>query len=540
MERTFELEKFSGGITKWKKKFIIISKDEIAYANIDKKDKIIEKYHISSIKKIVIIRDIDKPYLLIEIDSQHSMKLSTNEKNYSSLNDIKNILNVKKVEYFINIFRFKYMLEILKCFNIKEFEINISNYISDSSYNDIKKSFDKNKEKLKDLSERIIPKYNKLIDFNNEGKKEEEKEKYFEMTNFIDILPSNHINQDFNTDQIKKLGETYDKLINLLSFFKKRQLMNYYKLSSKDDKMDFLTKEKNNENNKNTNNNNNLEENKLENQEKKLKKISEENLILRDKLMTLLNQNSTIKEDFKKKLNKENFKMYFCYNCNNLLKRTSKSDSTCNFDKKCNKNSIFYCRKCKIHYCTYCINYQRNLKCSKNHSFFPVIDCHDKNYKCLICDSKTNIPFYVCSHCKEEICSKCSNGIKEKEKSCYICNNELTWKKSIYSQCNKCNNYNHCFWNCCSCDFSMCLNCYPILSKKCGAFHDFEIYNLDLERNNFDFYNNDNFEIMFFNNFELKFFGKCSKCRKSINCGIVYCCLRCMLFLCSSCFKDID
>ena len=55
MERTFELEKFSGGITKWKKKFIIISKDEIAYANIDKKDKIIEKYHISSIKKEILI-----------------------------------------------------------------------------------------------------------------------------------------------------------------------------------------------------------------------------------------------------------------------------------------------------------------------------------------------------------------------------------------------------------------------------------------------------------------------------------------------------
>ena len=145
--------------------------------------------------------------------------------------------------------------------------------------------------------------------------------------------------------------------------------------------------------------------------------------------MDLLNLNSTIKENFKLKLNKENFKLFF----NNLLKRTIKSDATCKFDNKCTNNSIFYCRRCKINYFTYCVNYQRNLKCSKNHSFFPVINCKDKNYECLICKSKTNIPFYVCAHCNEEICQNCSNGVKEKERSCYICNYELTWKKSIYS-----------------------------------------------------------------------------------------------------------
>ena len=57
--------------------------------------------------------------------------------------------------------------------------------------------------------------------------------------------------------------------------------------------------------------------------------------------------------------------------------------------------------------------------------------------------------FYVCAHCNEEIYQNCSNGVKEKERSCYICNYELTWKKSIYSQCNKCNNYSHCYWSCC-------------------------------------------------------------------------------------------
>ena len=267
--------------------------------------------------------------------------------------------------------------------------------------------------------------------------------------------------------------------------------------------------------------------------------------------MDLLNKNSSIKENFKIKLNKENFKLFFCYKCNNLLKRTIRSDSTCKFDKKCNQNSIFYCRRCKINYCTYCINYQRNLKCSKNHSFFPVINCKDKNYECLICKSKTNIPFYVCSHCNEEICQMCSKGVKEKERTCYICNNELTWKKSIYSQCNKCNIFSHCYWSCCICDFSMCLNCYPILNKKCGGFHELEKINLDEERqslknqiNNIGNRNNENKDnnnlIMFFNNFELKFFGKCTKCRKTISNGFVFCCLRCMLFLCQDCYKDIE
>ncbi len=50
--------------------------------------------------------------------------------------------------------------------------------------------------------------------------------------------------------------------------------------------------------------------------------------------MDLLNLNSTIKENFKLKLNKENFKLFFCYKCNNLLKRKIKSDATCKFDNK--------------------------------------------------------------------------------------------------------------------------------------------------------------------------------------------------------------
>ena len=66
----------------------------------------------------------------------------------------------------------------MKCFKVKEFKINISNYISDSSYNDIKKSFEKNKEKINDLSHRIIPKYNQFIDFINQEKKEKDKEKF--------------------------------------------------------------------------------------------------------------------------------------------------------------------------------------------------------------------------------------------------------------------------------------------------------------------------------------------------------------------------
>ena len=85
------------------KKYIIISKDEISYTNINDKNNIINKFHISLIKKILIVQNTTKPFLLIEINTNHLMKISTDEKNNSTLNDINNILNVKKIEYFINI-----------------------------------------------------------------------------------------------------------------------------------------------------------------------------------------------------------------------------------------------------------------------------------------------------------------------------------------------------------------------------------------------------------------------------------------------------
>ena len=85
------------------KKYIIISKDEISYTNMKDKNNIINKFHISLIKKILIVQNTTKPFLLIEINTNHLMKISTDEKNNSTLNDINNILNVKKIEYFINI-----------------------------------------------------------------------------------------------------------------------------------------------------------------------------------------------------------------------------------------------------------------------------------------------------------------------------------------------------------------------------------------------------------------------------------------------------
>ena len=85
------------------KKYIIISKDEMSYTNMNDKNNIINKFHISLIKKILIVQNTTKPFLLIEINTNHLMKISTDEKNNSTLNDINNILNVKKIEYFINI-----------------------------------------------------------------------------------------------------------------------------------------------------------------------------------------------------------------------------------------------------------------------------------------------------------------------------------------------------------------------------------------------------------------------------------------------------
>ena len=73
------------------------------------------------------------------------------------------------------------------------------------------------------------------------------------MVNFIDIFPSNYVNKDFNVEQITKLGDAYYKLINFLSFLKRQQIINFYKI--REDNNVPLFQNKNNENNVIINNN---------------------------------------------------------------------------------------------------------------------------------------------------------------------------------------------------------------------------------------------------------------------------------------------
>ena len=79
----------------------------------------------------------------------------------------------------------------------------------------------------------------------------------------------------------------------------------------------------------------------------------------------------------KKKINKLNLKIHLCYNCNNILQKTEKLNSNCNFDSKCAKKSFFYCKKCKIHFFNYCIVSQKYLiYIHKTTLYSPILLSH--------------------------------------------------------------------------------------------------------------------------------------------------------------------
>ena len=90
----------------------------------------------------------------------------------------------------------------------------------------------------------------------------------------------------------------------------------------------------------------------------------------------------------------------------------------------------------------------------------------------------------------------------------------------------------------------MCLDCYALPRGTCGSFHQIKMIELDKERKERVL----NKSIMFKNNFEMSLLGKCSKCNKTFNLKeggeeqgtIIFACLRCKLFLCEECNREIN
>ena len=544
MEKNYIFSKATNlNATKWNEVTLNVYKDEIIiFYDIKKKNK--ECYHITRIKSLILKKIINEDYdyddeeeikkikLKITFDMNQPIILRS-EKSNSKIFELRRILNTKKLEYYINICNNLFSIENAKSFFTKELEINLKNYISNESFNEINKKLNKEKNIINEKIDLIKRKYNNINEILN-SKIEFENNDF--IPNLFEITIKNSEN-NFDINNISKISEYFYKLVNILSFIKKYEIRRNHNIL--DDPFNDKLIRINDENNKNDKlNNNSLNDwinittpGNSESNKEKIKRLKEKNTILKNKLLVLLNKNSLLKENLKKKISKSNIKIHLCYKCNNILQRTEKLDSNCNFDLKCTKLSLFYCIRCKINFCTYCVVYQNYSKCGNNHTLYPSL-LNDQGYQCLICSSY-KFPFYICSHCTEEFCFDCSNIGKGKELNCISCSSCLHWRKYIYNQCFKCKKMKPCFWFCITCDYNFCLDCYSIFNGKCGNFHPLKYFNLEFLRSKNNYRN----DFFICNKYELKFLGKCNKCESILTSGDFYTCGRCSLFLCPKCGK---
>ena len=596
----------SGGLVKQFRSIIFtIGEDEFYYQKNKKKDKI-QRYHISYLNEVYIQQQAkEKPeyVLILEINKKHInkkkdkkdkkikiIKLAIKEdKNFTILSDIKKILNVKRLQYDMNLFLFNWkqknsiLINKEKLYESKDENqvINVKNLINEN----IEKKFDK--EKLNELFQNKLNNFVKLLNQKNLDVNlldEIPIRKIIELINGSFIIENNNEKIDeINSKQFKSI-ENFNKLyLNLIKLFTQIKfcyILKRYKLYDKkylleSQQCNFVknlnhTNENNIEiinqnqinidknsyisNDKNENNNNEefdynmrtyseiIENENIKDIDSKITKKKNRNERIQSRIVTSLNSNSKMKENLKTLILSQNIKLYFCIRCNSLIRKTLIEKSNCNFDDTCTNRSFFYCKKCKLHLCTKCVSYQRGMKCSKNHNYFQKPVNTKEEIKCLICNKSNVFPYYECKYCKEQICSNCSVGITSRQISCFNCNNELNWRKCIYTSCDRCHKLSDCFYFCICCDYSICLNCSSLPKNICGGLHNLK--EIDLMKDYFPANNNNIiqegnniFNKIYCYNYEILFNGKCSLCNATVGKKKIWSCLRCSFFLCEKCYK---
>ena len=523
-ESSYNLKKYTNPVKGWRPRILKISLDEFSYLK-DKEEKPNKIYHITNILKSFIEKKEDKNTLNLIIYPKEELMFEIEPGKELEIYKIKNKLNALKIIFYVNRLRYLYDKNPSNQIISKEKCETIKKYTTSLLYDELLCISQKNDSKIQKSVDKFRNDYNELVGKINQIFVNKHENNVVELVCENDLI-FRHNNEDnekiknlFDFSTIEKLHLYYNKLITIFIDIKKKEILTKYYLKPVIE-IQLTDKQF----------------------EEKKKKLIEEGTSLKNRLLTLLNRNSTLKEKFKKILKAKNYKLYFCPQCNNLLQKTNKTDSNCHFDTDCTGKSLFYCRKCRINYCTVCVVYHRNLKCYRNHTYFPnhLSSENNREFNCFLCDSKEDFPFYSCEHCKEDICNKCVGGKTGKTNTCFNCINELTWRKRVYCQCSKCYKWKDCFWCCILCDYLLCIDCYRMPKGYCGSFHEIKEINLDNERKNRVIE-----PIMFKNNYEMNFLGKCSKCNQTINSSIdentkIYMCLRCKVFLCEKCNFDIN
>ena len=549
----FEVLKFGGGLIKqFSPVYFTIEEDEFYYKK-KKSDDNFQRYHISYITEVYIQQQLKEKqnYVLIidlnaNIDSNKKektvLKFAEKEEGNGVLSQIKKILNVKRLQYDMNLFLFNYKEKINK-----STDNNIVTKFEEESKNDSQKIqkalkenqyLGNNKDNINKLFGEKLNNFVKLLNQNDFSVNLLDEDTIIKIKKLIinDFFCNQDNKNDIHKENLDKFKKIYQNLIRLFTQIKFCYILKKYKYY---DKKYLLENQISNKNPKKVESKNELEipnneineiiENKNpDNIESRISKKSQQNEAVKLRILSLLNTNTKLKDDLKNMILTQNKKLYFCLVCNTLLEKTLLAKSTCNFDSKCTSRSFFYCKKCKINFCTTCVVYQRGMRCSKNHKYFPKPVNSSEDIKCFLCNKSKAYPYYECKYCKEQICSECSDGFNGKLNSCFNCNNELIWRKCNFTSCDRCNKLSQCFYFCICCDYSICLNCSNIDKDRCGAFHLLESINFDS-----DDINKEN--KGFFNNYEVLFDGKCSLCNITIGKTKIWTCLRCSMFLCQKC-----
>ena len=530
--------------------------DDIMYFPIDYETvEDIKKVHFIELKPgfIFVNKENDDIKLIIPNKNEDKNDIIFNKNNLINIEKLKLFIcyyNYFKSSYFYNITCNQILNKAQKNINSKELYLNMNLYVTKKYFKEIAKKMNSYKplfssvlsviekrgkdnenvrklfllkneinygylnvvKELKNLFENI---YDKLID------EVDKKDKNISLNNNSDNI---FIGNECQLENIDKLRQYYLNLIKILIELKR----SYYEriVSNKYDIHDIL----------------NVERKKLENKLDictrfyyiKFKNLKFSEFISMNKPYIIENQNlkkenEKLISQLKLYIEKNNIQIYICFRCGNLLFKLPKKEvSTCNYDNNCFNISFFFCKLCKIYFCSYCIHYPRDLKCDRSHDLKKIkknelINFKKEKYMCELCgknEFKTNILF--CSECNNTfICKICK---EEAEKSMLVkykckCGNFLFWRRGLRTICNKCNLIKSCFWLCFFCKKMFCVNCYKTFKNKCGLMHELNEICLDDEQ----IINDNKIKVkdIFINKILIRF--NCNVCKNKFFSRFFYC-----------------
>lgn len=257
--------------------------------------------------------------------------------------------------------------------------------------------------------------------------------------------------------------------------------------------------------------------------------------LTKDKISLAL-KNHELKRKIKELIDNFGLIIYYCFRCGNILTYNKKSiNSNCLFDDYCTSTSLFSCKRCKIDYCSYCVQYYKNKKCYKNHVLFEFNGCFNK--ECVICSSSITDKGYGCNICEFPLCSQCNQlRVSVETKKCDKCKIEYYWKRPTISKCEKCGKLKECFWFCKYCLGSFCAECIKTTRDYCGANHLLEL--VQLKSNCYEELDFQEDKESFWSQMtEIYHYPICSLCQNLFPQSYKMC-KRCNYIVCNLCLKE--